>query len=182
MRLRDDPTNKAIANAIYNGIKRGIQVTVENESWGSALILIYSGIDTMAFLNMPNQQQDVTRTDFEHWISWYLKQSSGTSYPAADMYGARCAILHQYGAESNLSRKGKIRIVSHVDKGPDVLDAPHGEKEHVWLNFHTLAENFYKAIDGFLVDAFVDTSKRTRFEARLNQLLQNFPFPKNQPS
>jgi hypothetical protein len=41
-----------IINAIYRGIKRGIQIAIENDCFDSAIILILSGIDSMAYLGM----------------------------------------------------------------------------------------------------------------------------------
>jgi hypothetical protein len=67
--LNRDP----IINAIHNGIKRGIRVTLQNNCVGSAVILILSGIDAMAFLEMPAGQDDVTRNDFVTWVERYIK-------------------------------------------------------------------------------------------------------------
>jgi len=61
--LNKDP----IINAIYGGIKKGIQVAVDNECLDSAVILILSGIDSMAYLNMPADHEDVTKNDFATW-------------------------------------------------------------------------------------------------------------------
>jgi hypothetical protein len=56
MEISRDP----LVNAIHNGIKRGIRVAIANECFGSAVVLIYSGIDTMAFLGMASGKEDVT--------------------------------------------------------------------------------------------------------------------------
>ena len=53
-----------VINAINNGIRRGIEVTVANGCYGSAVVLVYSGMDSMAFLAMPKGQTDVTGKDF----------------------------------------------------------------------------------------------------------------------
>lgn len=39
-----------IINAVHNGIKRGIRVALENDCLDSAVILILSGIDAMAYI------------------------------------------------------------------------------------------------------------------------------------
>ena len=57
MNFSKDP----LVNSIYQGIKRGIQVTYDNECYGSFLILIYSGIDAMSYLSMPLQQDKVQK-------------------------------------------------------------------------------------------------------------------------
>ncbi len=45
----------ASLGAIYDGIKR-INVCMENDCWGSATVLIFSGIDTVAWLTAPSGQ------------------------------------------------------------------------------------------------------------------------------
>lgn len=47
--LSQDP----IINVIHNNIRKGIDVTIGNKCLGSAVILILSAIDAMAYLGMP---------------------------------------------------------------------------------------------------------------------------------
>jgi len=70
-----DLSRDPIINAVHNGIKRGIRVAIENDCLGSAVILILSGIDSMAYLAMPATQDDVTRSDFVRWAEQYIKFS-----------------------------------------------------------------------------------------------------------
>ena len=67
--MKSDPIN----SAIYDGVKRGINVCLESGCFGSAVILIYSGIDTLAYLAMPLGQTDVTRDDFVQWCAKYIR-------------------------------------------------------------------------------------------------------------
>ena len=46
-----------------------INVVLENKCYRAAAILMLSAIDTMAFLAMPEVQDDVTRTDFVEKLS-----------------------------------------------------------------------------------------------------------------
>ena len=55
-RLMNDLSRDPIINVVYNQIKKGISVALENECYASAVILIYSGIDAMAYLDMPDGQ------------------------------------------------------------------------------------------------------------------------------
>jgi hypothetical protein len=61
--FREDP----VVNVLHNGIRRGITIALENRCFGSAVILILSAIDAMAYLSMASPQEDVTRQDF-HWM------------------------------------------------------------------------------------------------------------------
>ena len=59
--------------AIYEGIKKGIEVTFENECYGSTIILILAGIDVMAYLSMPAEQIEVTSKDYISWVDRYIR-------------------------------------------------------------------------------------------------------------
>jgi hypothetical protein len=59
-----DITRDPIHNAIQNGIKEDIRVTFEHDRIRAGLILIYSGMDAMATLEMPDGQTDVRAGDF----------------------------------------------------------------------------------------------------------------------
>jgi hypothetical protein len=58
---------------IHSSIRRGINVTLENECESSAVILILSAIDAMAYLAMPESQQDVRPDDLIAWADQYIR-------------------------------------------------------------------------------------------------------------
>lgn len=66
------PRQESISNVIHEGIKRGIEVLLERKCYGSAVILIYAGMDAMAYLCIPPNQQDVTPDDFIAWAEKYI--------------------------------------------------------------------------------------------------------------
>jgi len=165
-----------ITRAIYGGIKRGIQVAVENNCLGSAVILILSGIDSMAFLNMPASQTDVTKTDFIEWADRYIKFPCKEKLTGADLYGARCAMLHSYGVVSKMARDGKCRIVGYMSESvPEIRYNPSVNGNLVLVSVPALAESFYNGIDQFLVDLFSDKDKAKVAESRLKWFVQEIP-------
>lgn len=165
-----------ITKAIYGGIKRGIQLTVENNCYGSAVILILSGIDSMAFLNMPESQTDVKGADFIEWADRYLKFLCSEKLTGADLYGARCAMLHSYGVVSKMSRDGKCRMVGYItDTLPEIRYNPDVDKNFVLVSVPALAESLYKGIDQFLVDLFSNQDKVRIAEDRLKGFIQEIP-------
>ena len=101
--LQQDP----IINAIYKGIKLDIETVLTHKRYRAAIILIYAGMDAMAFLDMPAGQDEVTRTDFMKWTDRYIRFPCKEQLTGADLYGARCSLLHVYGADSRMSRTGK---------------------------------------------------------------------------
>jgi hypothetical protein len=79
-----------------------------------ALMLIYSTIDVMAWLDRDEEANDVTRSDFLRWADTYLLPDSDLGCTAIDLYAARCAILHSYSAESRLTREGIAKTVYYA--------------------------------------------------------------------
>ena len=171
-----------IINAIQNGIKRGIRITLENNCLGSAVILILSGIDAMAYLEMPVDQNDVIRSDFVRWVERYIKFPCKEQLTGLDLYGARCAMLHNYGTASDLSRKGRCRQVGYMDKSvPEVRYDPKVSKDVVFVSVSALADAFFSGVDKFLVDLFLDSKKAPVAEQRLQKLVQAIPFQQERP-
>ena len=169
-----------VINAIYKGIKAGIEVTLNNGCLSSCAILIYAGIDSMAYLDMPQSQSEVTSGDFIQWVDKYIRFPCREQLSGADLYGARCSMLHQYGVESRMSREGKCRVVGYMDKGvPEIRYDPSVSKDHVFVSVPALKNAFFQGIDKFLVDAFSDRTKAETVETRLKNFVQAFPVNKS---
>ena len=171
--------NDAVTNSIYRGIKKGIEVAMAEKCYGSAIILIYSAMDTMACLDMPEGRTEVERADFVTWAERYIHFPCKEQLTGLDLYGARCATLHTYGAESKLSREGKCRVIAYGDKGvPEVV--PHrSSPQYVLVSVAALKDALFAGIDRFLIDVFKDSSKAKLVESRLVHLLQRFPLKNN---
>lgn len=171
-----DWSRDPIVNAINNGIRRGIQVAVDNHCYGSAVILIYAGIDAMAFLAMPGEQEDVTRGDFIAWADRYIKLPCKEQLYGADLYGARCGMLHNYSTYSRMTRNGECRTIGYMDKSvPEVRYNPEVSKEVVLVSVPALAEAFFRGIEKFLVDLFSDQKRAKVAELRLPKLVHCLP-------
>ena len=169
-----DPIN----SAIYDGIKRGINVCFENDCFGSAVILVYSGIDTMAYLAMPANQTEVTRNDFVEWCDKYIRFPGQEQLTGLELYSARCGMLHTYGVESRLTRSGQCRILGYMARSvPEILYSQNVDPNLALVSLEALAKVFCDGIDRFLVDLFADSARAAVAEQRLQQLV--IPFPAN---
>ena len=168
--MTDTITNDPINNAIYDGIKRSIRVCLENNCVGAATILIYTGIDTMAYLSMPEKQSDVTKVDFAAWCDKYIRLSGPLQIRGIEYYGARCSMLHSYGIESKLSREGKCRKIGYMIRSiPVIRFDPQIDPDFLLLAIDALAEAFFVGVDRFLIDVFSDP----RLSSTVNHRLQN---------
>lgn len=88
-----------------------IERCLEDEYFESAMILVYSGIDAFAWLNRPDNIDDVRRLDFEEWLNTYFLPGSGFTCTASDLYGARCGLVHSNTSESRLNRQDRAHKV-----------------------------------------------------------------------
>src|SRR5207245_8304759 len=73
--------------------------------WEPTLILLYAGIDAMAWLDRPASQRDVIEADFVQWAERYLLSQPSPGLTGEDLYGARCGLLHSHTGESKKHRR-----------------------------------------------------------------------------
>ncbi len=169
-----------LVNSIYQGIKRGIQVTYDNKCYGSLLILIYSGIDAMSYLSMPLQQGEVQSKDFIQWADKYMSpylSNRITRVTGDELYSARCAVVHTYTIESRKTKSGNTRIIGYMFVGDQTMvwdSKVHPEM--ILLRLDTLRDAFFSAIDKFLIQSYADKQKQPILEARLRKLLNTIPY------
>lgn len=100
--------------------EQAIQTCFQKRLHLPALVLAYSLIDHLAWINMPDAQQDVTRDDFGDWVEKYVLSGSGLRCTALDLYAARCALLHTHAAESRLTRHSAAKQVFYAWGKADV--------------------------------------------------------------
>jgi hypothetical protein len=148
---------------IGRGIKRPIEILLGQQFHPAALILIYSGMDTMAFLSMPAAKADVMRSDFIAWVAQYIRLPGFEHSVGPDLYGARCSVLHG-GAQSRFTREGRGRVVLYSGSSPLVVTPEE------------LAKAFFEGVDRCLLDIANDAGKAEIAGRRLRELLNGLPY------
>ena len=93
-------------------------------------------------------------------------------YQGIDLYGARCGIAHNYGVESDLSKKGKCKIFAYKTNSLKHFHDPVKHPEMVVLGVELFIRDFYDAVDKFLADIERDDNLRKRVETRLPNLFR----------
>ncbi len=169
--LKQDP----VVNVVYAGIKKGIQATLDAGCYGSAVILIYTGIDAMAFLGMPEDQEDVTPKDFMAWTVRYLKFPCKEQPTPTDLWGARCGMLHNYSSFSRLSRESKCRNIGYIDESkPEVMSDPN-VPTLILVSVKGLADAFFRGLDQYMIDLFSNGKRAEVVEKRFDKLIHSMP-------
>lgn len=134
-----------------------ISVALEGNCIEPALILIYSGIDAMSWLDSPAGQEDVTKTDFLNWCEKYLLHPQADSnLTPLDLYAARCGLLHLHTADSRLYRQGKVTKLFYsrkVQTGEIGFDQMKVDKEWpMWADVDILLQRFRSGVNTFRTD------------------------------
>lgn len=128
-----------------------------------ALVLVYAGIDIMAWLNVRSGSDNVTRNDFIAWVEEFLLTGASLGCSARDLYAARCGMVHSYTWESNLTRSGKAVRIAYVygRMRPATLAAAIKVPRVVALSINDVVAAFKTAVERF-AKALVADAKRGR--------------------
>jgi hypothetical protein len=168
------PTNVSgdafVTRVIENGIKHPVHLLLEHRCFPAALILTYSGVEMMAFLNMPLGKLDVTRSDFIDWADKYMaphlpESASGQRITGKDLYGARCSALR--GTDSRLAREGHCQLIRYASSAAG---------DAITIGVEELVRAFFRATDSFFAQMLADESRAAIVADRLEQMLKTLPF------
>ena len=171
--LSQDP----IINVVHRGIKADINTLLANGGGRGAVILIYAGMDTMASLDIPDDQTEVRGRDFIRWAERYVRFPGPFQVSGEEFYAARCGMLHTYTADARATRAGRARRIGYADKmDPPVYAAPAAAPDIVLVAVPGLRDAFFRGIDAFLVEAFAaGAEKRATVERRWGDLIHDLP-------
>src|SRR5690606_16451254 len=100
-----------LINYNFEEIIKAIRKCIDEKLHIPALILIYTSIDSVSYLYLPNQKSVQKR--FTTWVNDWLIKKSTVKYSALDLYAARCGVLHTFTSDSDLSRSKSARRISY---------------------------------------------------------------------
>lgn len=154
-----------------------VTVLVRAGHYTHALILLYSAIDVLSWVNRPSG--DVTRSDFCSWVREYMDPRANLGCSPEDLYAARCGMLHSGTAESKMSREGRARELWYgtSPRAATRLDAfrqqssAHAEVVH----FTALVGVFSEAVMRFSDDLAVDPPRQSAADARMRHWVRFVP-------
>jgi hypothetical protein len=86
-----------------------IEESLSKERIVPALILIYSGIDSISFLAERGNLKH--REVFKNWVKKWMLEKYPIPCNEIDIYSARCGLLHQQSSESSLTKNNKAREI-----------------------------------------------------------------------
>lgn len=142
------------------------------------LALLYTGIDIAASLERLGHEG--TKASFIRWSNSYLLRNRALPCTSADLYSARCGILHTHSAESDLSRAGKTRKVYYAwgtatAESLDAIAKYAKKSDAVNIHVNDLRDAFRSGIEEWAADVQKDPTRCAKVKKRSNLWFTNLP-------
>ena len=139
----------------------------------ASLILMYSYIDAMASLIMPEKQKNVKGEDFTKWVNKYMKTDSNQPYQyrGIDLWGARCGLVHRYQPHSSLSDRGECKLFLYTTRKNHVYES-FKSKKVVIISAPRMVRDFYGAMKNFMGDLLKDEELIEKTNRRFQRFFQ----------
>ena len=173
-------TTDQMIEGFFLSTTKAVGTLFKEQLIGHSLIVIYSAIDTCGLLDAPAAQNSATGLSFKAWVKKYLLASSSLEFNEDDLWAARCAVLHTFTSESDLSKSGKARQLQYYtgDKSaPHIQDfisftKSHDSGNHLPVHYGDLCEAFFQAMKAFIPDLSANCHKSPDHLKRLRKILQ----------
>ena len=166
-----------ILKIVQIDIKDPIEIVLKNKKYRAAVMLILTGIDTMAYISMPAGKKTQDCHDFIKWVDRYIIFEDKEKLTGLELYISRCVILHSYSDYSSLMNLGDCRKIEYTDQSNhDAINYnPEGSSKIVKVSIPALTDAFFKGIDRFFYYLFSDNEIALVAEKRLNEIMLKFP-------
>jgi hypothetical protein len=148
------------------------------------LVLLYAGIDAMAWLSIPEAREDVRSADFMTWCDRYLLPGTDLRCSSEDLYAARCGLLHTFSGEARKIRTGQAKLLcytygtepaSALQEKLDFVAKGTGKADAIAVHIDSLVRAFLKGVERFDV-ALAENSEALRVaENRIRQQYGELP-------
>lgn len=159
------------------GLIKEIKRCEASGATAAAVAMAFICIDTMAFLALPAGREKQCRSDFIAWVDDYLKGDEDQlyQYSGIDVYGARCALLHAFGTETDYHQKcPDAKRFAYHDGGRHVYD-PAVDEYLVIIGTASFLNDVVHAILAFAEAWKADHELCARVTARLPKVLATVP-------
>ena len=167
-------------NGYCLSIVNSISLLHEKNLYGQILIIIYSSIDTMGLLDAPPAQTSASGTSFKNWVKNYILSYPGIEFNEEDLWGARCAVLHTFTSESDLSKANKVREIQYIAGKKEGMEPLLNQirtldnGKHIPAFIEDLIFALFEAIKKFCSVLLANCKNDSAYEKRLNKILQTY--------
>lgn len=167
--MNRDPFCSAI-----NELVKSINLLHRDELLLPGMMMCYATIDILAALARPQNKDESDGFDFRAWVERYLLPDSNLPCSAADLWAARCGLLHSFTPDARDVRKGKALKLLYVAGKVD-----ESKRASVQFNIggYTMiaSQDLYNAItsglERFMEELKLDDTLASRVMTRANEFL-----------
>ncbi len=175
-------TTDEMIEGYFVATTKAIGTLVRANLYPHSLVVIYSTIDTCGLLGAPSVQNIATGESFKNWVKKYVLTYPGLEFNEVDLWCARCAVLHTFTSESNLSNARKARQLHYFtgDKtAPHIQQFISFTKNHeggkyLPVHYGDLAEAVFCGMKAFVPDLAASCQASRAHLARLRKVIQTF--------
>ncbi len=152
----------------YVQVVAAAQICLEKKLQMPALILIYTLMDTFAWA-VYGADVKSSRKRFEAWTRKWVLSHAELSCTAADLYAARCAVLHTMTSEASLTESGEARRIAYAWGTATAEELQHavsalGHENIVGVHIESLFAAVREAMARVVERSDQDTRLRKRLE------------------
>ena len=108
-----DSTTEDMLHLFSQSTLKSVDLLFKANLYGQLLVVVYSTVDTLGLLHAPSTQVSASGPSFKTYASAYLLPGSALECSAVDLWSARCAVLHSYSSESDLTRSGTAKEIQY---------------------------------------------------------------------
>ena len=154
---------------------------MQRKLYGHYLVIAYSTIDTLGLLDAPPDQIDARKSSFLAWVESYLLPNIRVDCSATDIWAARCAVLHAFTTESNLSRTGKAKELQYyIADGDAAKEYISITKEidggaHIPMHLHHFGAALITGVHQFAPTLVSNCESSVAYANKLKNVLQVRP-------
>jgi hypothetical protein len=178
----DDLMSQTALENVFKEMFAAIDVCLTSQIKLPVLMLAYTLIDIAGWLN---GDEELVKVRFTDWVEKYILPNSTLPCTALELYGARCGLLHNYSATSNLSSTGQVRRIfyawrpSRVDDLANLISLDVELKANLGKDAEQIvavqAEDFLSAlqtgVDRFLSDIAKDPQRAARVSNKAEEMM-----------
>ncbi len=153
-------------------LRKAIRLCIENRLQVPGLTLIFVGIDSMTWLDMPPEKQRNGRADFLKWADKYVLPRMELPCKRLELYSARCGFLHSLSGSSDMVRDGLARKLNYEWSVEDTrtfnqLLKVRGHEDHFTISILDLCLAFEEGVLQFQCDVEADPDKTALVSQRV---------------
>lgn len=177
-----NPVIDELIEGFIANIATGLGLLHKAELYGQVLVLLYSHIDSLGLLDAPPTQIRASSGSFKNWVKKYMLADTRVNFNEVDFWSARCAVLHTFTSQSDLSNSGDARELQYYAGPKDSLQAKQfvattlliDDGKHLPVHIEDTLLVFLDALRKVPYDLSVNCKADSAYEKRLRKVLQQF--------